>query len=136
MVQNSWLVFPQFCAFLTNCFTQPAHNFKVVFLIDRTTLWQEFMMHHIIAIEKNSEQILHIWPNLMYFFWGPSPLNTVIEAWLRFCLWPETHAQASKCNLVRYHGAKSMIGFSTILCVSNELLANGTHNVLQTEFVI
>ena len=29
-------------------------------LIDRTTLWQEFMMHHAIAIEENSEQNLHI----------------------------------------------------------------------------
>ena len=25
--------------------------------IDRTTLWQEFMMHHAIAIDENSEQI-------------------------------------------------------------------------------
>ena len=32
-----------------------AYNCKVVFLIDRTTLWQEFMMHHAIAIEKISE---------------------------------------------------------------------------------
>ena len=35
MVQNPWLVFPQFFAFLTNCFAQSSHNFKVVFLIDR-----------------------------------------------------------------------------------------------------
>ena len=46
MVQNPLLVFPQFYAFLTNCFSQSAHNFKVAFLIDRTTLWQEFIMHH------------------------------------------------------------------------------------------
>ena len=39
---------------------QSAHNFKVVFLINRTTLWQEFMLHHSIAIEDNSEQNLHI----------------------------------------------------------------------------
>ena len=26
----------------------------VVFLIDRTTLWQEFMIHHAIAIEENT----------------------------------------------------------------------------------
>ena len=45
--------FPQLCAFLTNCFAQSAHNFKVVFRNDRTTLWQEFMMHHAIAIEEN-----------------------------------------------------------------------------------
>ena len=37
MMQNSWLVFPQFCTFPTNYFAQAAHNFKVVFLIDRTT---------------------------------------------------------------------------------------------------
>ena len=41
---------------------------------------------------------------------------------LRFCFCPKTHAQASICERVRYHGAKSVIGFSTILCISNELL--------------
>ena len=73
MVQNPWLVIPQFCAFLTNCLAQSAHNFKTVCLIDRTTLWQKFMMHHTIALEENSEQNLHIWPNLTWFF--------------RFCFW-------------------------------------------------
>ena len=29
-----------------NCFAQSANNFKVVLLIDRTILWQEFVMHH------------------------------------------------------------------------------------------
>ena len=57
-----------FSTILTNCFAQSALNFKVVFIIDRTTLWQEFMMHHAIAIEENSEQNLHIWPNLICFF--------------------------------------------------------------------
>ena len=37
-------------------------------IINRTALWQEFMMHYAIAIEDNSEQNLHIWPNLMCFF--------------------------------------------------------------------
>ena len=68
MVQNPWLVYPQFCAFLANCFAQSTHNFKVIFLIDRTTLWQEFMMHYAIAIEENSEQNLHIWPKLTSYF--------------------------------------------------------------------
>ena len=31
------------------------NNFKIVFLIERTALWQEFMMNHAIAIEVNSE---------------------------------------------------------------------------------
>ena len=44
--------------FLTNCFEQSAHNFKVVCLIDRTTLWQEFMMHLAITIEENGEENL------------------------------------------------------------------------------
>ena len=36
---------------------------------------------------------------------------------------PKTHAQASMCELMRYHGgANSMIGFSTILCVFDKLL--------------
>ena len=55
----------------------PVTNFKVVFLIDRTTLWQEFMMHHAIAIEENSEKNLYIWQNLMCFF----------RSWL-FCTFP------------------------------------------------
>ena len=41
-----------------------ARKSKVVFLIDRTTLRQEFMMLHTIAIEENSEQNLLISPNL------------------------------------------------------------------------
>ena len=63
-----FVVFPQFCAFLTNCIALSAYNFKVVFLSDRTTLWQEFIVHHAIAIEENSEWNLHICPNLMCFF--------------------------------------------------------------------
>ena len=31
----------------------------------------------------------------------------------------KSRAQASMCELVRYPGAKSMIDFSTILCVSD-----------------
>ena len=57
---KSMIGFPQLCAFLTKCFPQSTHNFKVVFLIDRTTLWQDFMMQHAIAIEEGSEQNLHI----------------------------------------------------------------------------
>ena len=26
---------------------------------------------------------------------APSPINTVVKVWLRFCFWPKTHAQAS-----------------------------------------
>ena len=67
MLQNLWLVSPQFCAFLTNCFRQSAHNFKVVFFTERTTMWEEFMIHRAIASEENSEQNLHIWLNLTCF---------------------------------------------------------------------
>ena len=45
-----------FCAFLTNCFGQSAHNLKVVLLIGSTTLCQEFVMHHAIAIEDNKNK--------------------------------------------------------------------------------
>ena len=52
----------------------------------------------------------------------------VVEARLQFCFWPKTLAQASMCELVRYHGAKFMIAFFTILCVSEEsLLAVGAY---------
>ena len=36
--------------------------------------------------------------------------------------WPQTLTQASMCKLARYHGANSMIEFSTIMCISDELL--------------
>ena len=35
---------------------------------------------------------------------------------------PKTYSQTSMCALVRYHGSKSMIDFSTIICVSGELI--------------
>ena len=47
---------------------QSAHNFKVVFLIDRTTLWQELIVLLAITIEENSKQNRHIWLNLRSFF--------------------------------------------------------------------
>ena len=46
----------------------------------------------------------------------PSPVNMLVEAWLRLF-----HTQASMCELVRYHDTKSMIGFSTILCITLRL---------------
>ena len=55
--QNTWLVFPQFSAFLTNCFGESAH--KIVFLIDHMTFWLELMRHHAIAIVETSEQNLY-----------------------------------------------------------------------------
>ena len=54
-------------------------------------------------------------------FFYRCPLNAVVEAWLWFCFCQETHAQASMCVLVHYHGAKFMNGFSTILCVVDKL---------------
>ena len=39
------------------------HNFLIVFIIDRKTLW-----HHVIAFEENSEQNIHFWPYLTYSF--------------------------------------------------------------------
>ena len=38
-----------------------------------------------------------------------------------FVLWPKTYAQASMCELVRYNSVKSMIGFSTLLWLIDEL---------------
>ena len=55
MVQNPWLLFPQFCAFLTNCCG-----------IGHTTLWLEFIMHNVIAVKENSEQNIHILPKLPF----------------------------------------------------------------------
>ena len=90
MLQNPWLVFPQFYALLTNCFTQSVQNFKVVFLVDRTTFWQEFTIHHVIAIEEKSEQNLHIWPNLKCFF--QSWLFWTLKfGWLDFEIAEEIH---------------------------------------------
>ena len=35
-----------FFTILTNCFMQSPHNFKAVFLIDRTIMWEGFMMQN------------------------------------------------------------------------------------------
>ena len=43
---------------------------------------------------------------------GISPMKKVVKACLRLGF----------CELVRYHGVNSMTGFSTILCLANELL--------------
>ena len=53
---ESMIFFPQFRSFEPYCFTQTLHNFLVVFLINRTTCWQELMMHHAIVIEENSDK--------------------------------------------------------------------------------
>ena len=53
LVENPCLAFSQFSAFLTNCLALSVHNFKIVFLIDRMTLYQEFMIYNAIAIEEN-----------------------------------------------------------------------------------
>ena len=53
---------------------------------------------------------------------GPSAVNTVVEAWLRFRFWPK--AQASICELMRYHGGKSITCLSIILCLSNKLICS------------
>ena len=56
-------------------------------------------------------------------FWKEEKVSGDQVRWLRrFCFCPKTYAQAWMCELVRYHSAKSMIGFCTILCVSDELL--------------
>ncbi|KAG8251670.1 hypothetical protein J6590_074930 [Homalodisca vitripennis] len=65
VVQKSIFVFSQIRVFLVDCF---AHNLQVIFLIHRSTLWQELMMHHAPAIEENCKQNFHIRPNLACFF--------------------------------------------------------------------
>ena len=60
LVQNPRLVFPPFCAFLTNCFAQSDNNFKAALLIDRTILWHEFMMHQYIAILEQLAKHSHL----------------------------------------------------------------------------
>lgn len=49
-------VVSQFRAIFSYCFTQTAHDFEVIFLIDLTTFWQELTWHNAILIEENSEQ--------------------------------------------------------------------------------
>ena len=37
---------------------------QVVFLIDRLTLWNEFMLNHTMVIEENDKHHLDFWPTL------------------------------------------------------------------------
>ena len=126
MMQHPRLAFPQFCAFLTSCIAQSAHNFKAVFLIDRTTLWQPVSFYPLSCQSQQNaclSSVSSVLERGKSQRWS-SPLNTVVEAWLWFFFffWSKTHAQASLCELGGYHGGKSMIGFSAILCISDELL--------------
>ena len=68
MVQKSILILAQIRALLVDCFAQIAHTLQVMFLIDRSTLWRELMIHHAPAIEENCKQNLHIRANLARFF--------------------------------------------------------------------
>ena len=54
--------------------------------------------------------------------WNVVLVLTTVKSCYRFCFWPRTHAQVSMYELLRYQGAKSMISFSTILCISDALL--------------
>lgn len=64
------LVFLQFRANLGDCFVQLAHNYQVVILVDRFTLWQELMVNNAPAIQQNCQkkcqqncqQNFYIWP--------------------------------------------------------------------------
>jgi hypothetical protein len=55
MVQKSIFVLPQIWA---DFFAQIAHNLQIIFLIDRSILWQEFMMHHAPTTKENCKQNL------------------------------------------------------------------------------
>ena len=68
VMQKPWIVSPQFRAFLPYWFTQTVHYFKVILLINRTTLWKELLMHYAMIIKENIEQNLDIWQNLTCFF--------------------------------------------------------------------
>ncbi|UYV81481.1 hypothetical protein LAZ67_20001327 [Cordylochernes scorpioides] len=63
VVQKPIFVLPQIRAFLAVCFAQIVHNLQVIFLIDRSTLWQELMIHHAPAIAENCQQNFRIRPN-------------------------------------------------------------------------
>lgn len=54
MRQFSLMVLSQFWASPSECFVQTAHNFDVLFLIERPTIWQELMMHYATEIKENS----------------------------------------------------------------------------------
>lgn len=62
-----------------------------------------------------------------------SSVNTVLGAWWRFCFWPNTHTQPSVCDLMRYHDVKSIMCFSTILCVSKNTNTKTRQTFLSVE---
>ena len=89
MMQNLWLVVPQFYAFLTNCFALSAYNFKVVLFIDPTTLWQEFIMAWCHCIQREQwAKPLHLC-ELDVLFSVLAPLYTTIG---RMGLWFQCHS--------------------------------------------
>ena len=66
--EGRYHVLPQIRAFLADYFRQFAHNLQVIFLIERSTLWQELMIYHAPTTEENCKQNFHIRPNLERFF--------------------------------------------------------------------
>ena len=84
MVQNPWLVFLQFCAFLTDCFAPCVRNSNVVFLFNRTNSWciNSWCITPL-QLKKTLSKACHIWQNLTCFFrsW---PFWTLPLGWLGF----------------------------------------------------
>ena len=58
----------------------------------------------------------------------PNPVNSVVEAGLRFCFCSKTHTQAPICEFVRHHGAKTVIGFSQFFAtLSQKVMMHRSH---------
>ena len=84
VILKPWIFLPQVRASSSYCFTQTAHNLKAIFLIDCTTFWQKLMMHHVVVLEENSEQIFNIQPNLTCFDRSLLVASFgIIELWFR-----------------------------------------------------
>ena len=107
-------------------FSNSWNTFEMRFLLSPTELLLRIFFY---LLNRNKTLSIHHY----FSFWKeeaegksqrrPSWVNIIIEAWLWFCFWPKTHVQASML------GAKPMIEFSTIQCVSEELLrAQSAHN--------
>ena len=88
-------------------------------LLTRTFWYCQQLLFRFIFYLLNRSKMLSFHRCVQFWEEEKGQENTVVETRLWVWFWP--HVQALMCELVRYHRAKSMIGFPTILCSSVKL---------------
>lgn len=57
-----------------------------------------------------------------------NPANTMVEAWLRYCFWPNNHGRTTMSEKVHYRDAKAVNYFPQIRAFSSYYFTQTTYN--------